>query len=197
MIKAILFDAGDVITKFSSDTFNNFIKQRGGNIEKDKQFFKQKKSLYDQNKISTEQFWNQYIVATGVTATTKELINLIRRTIHRDEEMMTLLKNLKMHYRIILASNLDQVTYEETHKLIGKIFDAEYPSFRIGKLKSDPSFFATILREQSLTPQDTIFIDDSRNNIISASSMGIKGIIFKNHDQLVKELNQLGVSTQI
>ena len=193
-MKTLIFDAGDVITYFTLDDFGTFIRSRDCSVEQDKAFFKEKKSLYDAGEMTTEQFWREYIQVTGVRATPEELISAIRSTIHVDKDMLSLLSQLKKNHRLLLASNIDPVTYEETERLLGSdLFEAQYISFKMGKLKSDPTFFSDIIRQQALSPEDAVFIDDSRRNVASAESVGIKGIVFKNRAQLIEELKLLGI----
>ena len=50
-----------------------------------------------------------------------------------------------------------------------------------------------MIKDSKINPKETIFIDDYKNNIENAEKLGIKGILFKNAEQLEKELNILEI----
>ncbi|NTU69886.1 HAD family phosphatase, partial [bacterium] len=50
-----------------------------------------------------------------------------------------------------------------------------------------------VIKKLNINPEETIFIDDREKNVKVAQSLGIKGIIFKNKNQLIKDFNNLGV----
>lgn len=53
--------------------------------------------------------------------------------------------------------------------------------------------YEIILDRYQITPQTSVFIDDNLKNVEAARTLGINAVQFKNSQQLINELNHLGV----
>jgi len=69
-------------------------------------------------------------------------------------------------------------------------------SGREGVAKPDPAIFRRLLDRFGLTPNTTLMIDDSQQNIEAASQLGIRTILFRSSRQLRTELEDVGVLTR-
>ena len=74
-----------------------------------------------------------------------------------------------------------------------EIFKHKYFSYEYGMLKNDEGTFKYILEKEKIIPSETIFIDDSKENIEMAIEEGIQGIIFENAKQLEYELKKMQI----
>jgi len=61
-------------------------------------------------------------------------------------------------------------------------------------VKPDHKIYHILLDRFNLTPQETIFIDDSFPNVEAARQLGIHGIHYNNPDQIYAQLQQLAVT---
>lgn len=95
---------------------------------------------------------------------------------------LNVLKRLKSEgYRLILLSNTNpfMMSWAESDEFDGMghsvhyYFDATYMSYLVGCMKPDCRFFSTVLKSESILPDETLFIDDGNRNVEMASSMGI------------------------
>lgn len=59
--------------------------------------------------------------------------------------------------------------------------------------KPDPRIYQLILDRYQITPQNAVFIDDSKRNVEVAETFDIKGIHFQSPEQLEADLKNLGV----
>ena len=66
----------------------------------------------------------------------------------------------------------------------------QYFSYEYGILKDDEGTFKYILEKEKIIPSETIFIDDSEDNIEMVNREGIQGIVFQNAKQLEYELKK-------
>jgi putative hydrolase of the HAD superfamily len=76
------------------------------------------------------------------------------------------------------------------------LFDREFYSCRVGFAKPDPAYFAHILAELDLLPEQALFIDDVEANVASARRVGIRSVHFAANagaDVLVAHLTAHGV----
>jgi putative hydrolase of the HAD superfamily len=67
-------------------------------------------------------------------------------------------------------------------------FDHIYNSYYLGKGKRDPSLFTDVVNELKLLPGEVLFIDDNDNNVQTARAMGLRAILYLDHEGFVSEL---------
>lgn len=103
-------------------------------------------------------------------------------------QRIQLLEKIKDHYKIYLLSNTNALHYpvytEDLQKSYGykslhDLFNGVYLSFELGLRKPDPEIFRLVLNENALNPEETVFIDDSEQNLPPARSLGMKTIFLK------------------
>ena len=124
-------------------------------------------------------------------------------------ENFELLKHLKNNYRTFMLSNTNAIHVQRYGKSwkdkfgledgLSNLFEQVYYSHKVGLKKPDHKIFCYILKENKLKPEETLFIDDSVQNIITANNLGLKTInlterisllkLFK-EDKLLNELKQ-------
>jgi HAD superfamily hydrolase (TIGR01509 family) len=72
-----------------------------------------------------------------------------------------------------------------------KLFDGMVVSSELKRIKPDPEIFRHLLEGYSLNPQETVFIDDVKDNTEAAQKLGIVAIQFTTPEALRKELERL------
>ncbi len=87
-----------------------------------------------------------------------------------------ILKDLKSKYKLVLVSNSNFIHREIVTKKynIETYFDFVFFSDVIGLLKPDKEFFEYAIKETKSKKEEIYFFDDSKLNIDSANSIGIK-----------------------
>lgn len=198
MIKAIIFDYGGVLTlgkfediycklaellKIDTDEFLNF----------------RDKSLRGMflGRITTEKFCEmvkkEFKLDCDVIEYYKEAYSeIINKNINDD--ILKLIKKLKDNYKIVLLSNILKL-HADINKKNGLFsdFDELILSCEVGFVKPDPRIYNLTLKKINLNPEECIFIDDSKDNIKAAYEIGIKTVLYKNKEDLIRNLNGLGV----
>ena len=56
--------------------------------------------------------------------------------------------------------------------------DKIFVSYELGLLKPDKAIYQSVLAKLNAKPEEVIFIDDKRENVEAAKSLGINGIVF-------------------
>nr|WP_308254904.1 HAD-IA family hydrolase [Geminocystis sp. GBBB08] len=56
------------------------------------------------------------------------------------------------------------------------LFEKIYYSYEVGLHKPDIKIFDYVVKDSNLNPEKTLFIDDNKNNILSATQYGLKTI---------------------
>jgi HAD superfamily hydrolase (TIGR01509 family) len=190
-MKVLLTDIGDVLVSFNFKVFLDFVESRNGDITKDRNYFQKYKSKVDEGTLELKTFWEGYIMETGVKASVIELREQSKKTLVSNLKMITFLE--KVNYAsipIIIASNTDEATFEEFQRLFNmSLFNKTYLSYEMKKLKRDPLFFIEILQNEELEPKEILFIDDSKEIIDTAKSLGIQTHLFTNVPDFLKVAN--------
>jgi FMN phosphatase YigB (HAD superfamily) len=72
------------------------------------------------------------------------------------------------------------------------IFDKVFTSCAAGERKPHLGFYRHVLAETGSNPHSTVFVDDKLENVLSARSLGLHGIIFDSHEVKRTLRNVLG-----
>jgi FMN phosphatase YigB (HAD superfamily) len=109
-------------------------------------------------------------------------------------ERIELIERLKKTHRIFLFSNTNEIHLEAFRKIIleehgdadllDNLFHQTYYSHLVGKRKPTEDAFRTILDEQGLIAEKTLFIDDSIQHVEGSRKIGIRGIHLEQLDIL-------------
>lgn len=196
MIKNIIFDLSEVI--ISGYIGVEKIIEKNTSISSEK-FLERKKETINifldtmRGKYSEDEYLSYLLQDTNWKISKDELKLFIRENLNRPVKgTMNIIKTLKENYNLILLSdNIKEwmnYIFENNEDLA--IFDHKYFSYDIKGLKLDEDTFEYIINDLNIKPEETIFIDDYEGNVQVANKNGIKGIIFKNAEQLTKELEE-------
>jgi 2-haloacid dehalogenase len=60
-------------------------------------------------------------------------------------------------------------------------------------IKPDPQIYRILLERNGISPEEAVFIDDSRPNIVAADALGLQGVHFTSPERLKEELTALGL----
>lgn len=107
----------------------------------------------------------------------------------------TILRQLLQKYDVFLLSDHAREWARHIrviHPFIGE-FKQVFFSYELGKTKKNPETFNEVLMSISCRAEECWLIDDSAQNIGTAASIGVNGILFRNAKQLHKELVSLSI----
>ena len=99
-------------------------------------------------------------------------------------------------FRLFVLSNMQKHAWEYLKQNYGfwSYFKGIVVSFEIQQIKPDPEIFKHIIEKYEIIPAQAIFLDDLKNNILSAQTFGIKTIHVGNIEEAIAELyDQLGI----
>jgi len=196
MIKAIIFDYGGVLSvKGSLSSFGEIYAPKFG---VDPEEFK--KVIIDNwfkariNNMDSKLFWINI----------SKFLKIDYKTLRKDllefsgfnHEVLVLIKKLKKNYKLGLLSNQIEDWLEEIiaeHKL-NEVFDVITTSYKSKIAKPDISIFKETIEQLGVNPAECIYVDDMEQNIPPAKELGMKMILFKNFEQLKKELISFSVN---
>ena len=124
----------------------------------------------------------------------ERILNAVPRFLTPIEETIDLIRDLsRTENRLFVLSNmhLASIAYLEQHHDIWTMFDGIVISSRIQMVKPERQIYTYLLNRYQLQPGETVFIDDIKENLAAAASMGIRTIRFVNPSQCQRDLAQV------
>lgn len=114
------------------------------------------------------------------------------------ESTVKILKLLKTRgYNLLYLSNISNQIYAcvfEKYDFFNN-FDGGIISAKVNMMKPDTDIFISLIKKYKIDPDESIFIDDTLNNIKTASNLGFETIHLATPDTLQKDLDMLGIDT--
>ena len=186
-MKLIIFDVGGVVCSNTSvvDHLSSYL-----NLSR-KQFldFAYQSGLHKlhEGKVCVKDFWEKFSELYGKTIEEDLWAKFFKPDLI--VETVEIILELKKKHRIVAGTNTIESHYKiHTARNDYRFFDSIYASHIIGISKPDTRFFNHILEKEKVKPEDTVFIDDTSENVESAAKLGIKSILFTSAQELRRQL---------
>ena len=191
-IKAIIFDFGGVILNIDYNKTSKAFTDLG--VKNFDEMYSQKNAnpLFhdlEEGKINEEEFYNAFRTSRQLKLTDQQIKKAWNAILLRyREEALQTLATIKNKYRLYLLSNTNSIHHKEFNKIfedqigsgsLNDYFDKAYYSHEIKLRKPGKDAYQYVLKENSLSPSETLFIDDSIQNIEAAKSLGLQTIFLK------------------
>ena len=198
MIRGILFDFGNVISSFDVGIFLGKLRDWSGvdaGTLRERIYGSGLHSRYERGDISSERFYREISRRTGARVSAEEFAEGFTDIFTPLEATHGLIRALKGRYRLGLLSNTNEWHFERHIRGVPvfPFFDAVTLSFEVRALKPEPEIYLDALRKLSLPPEACVFIDDIEKYAEGAAALGIRGIQYTGHADLLRELSDLGV----
>mgnify|MGYP000187958732 CR=1 FL=1 len=200
-IKNIVFDIGQVLLTFNPEQYlrERFNLSTGQIKEIAKETFRSKVWLdLDRGKISKNEAAEVFaeelpeysqVLIEGVL-NWEEILNPI-------EPNVELLRDFYNNdaYEVYALSNFNDESYQvakQKFSFLG-LFAGEIISGQVGYIKPEPEIYQLLLERFGLKPSETLFIDDSKENLVTAEELGIKTVHYRSPEQLQREIKHLNL----
>lgn len=182
----IIFDFGGVILDIDPDlSRRRFVEMLG--MEKARLLeTEQLPQLYEKGNISRTEFVERInqIAKTNISET--EIIAAWNAMLlNYKPARIEWIKRLHQNHKLLMLSNTNDAHFEYFHnKLIAEygvtfyqLFDHVYLSHEMGMLKPSHEIYETVIREQQLNLQRTLFIEDTERNVAGAQEVGLQTLL--------------------
>ncbi|KAG6857679.1 hypothetical protein H0H87_004095 [Tephrocybe sp. NHM501043] len=190
---AIIFDLGDVLFKWSSDTKTSISPRTLRDILSSPTWFD-----YERGRLSESECYakvgEEFILESDEIASA---FQQARDSLQADNQLIALIRELKAQshgqLQVFAMSNISLPDYEvlRSKPADWSIFDQVFTSGAAGERKPNLGFFTQVLSATGVDPHSTIFVDDRSENVLSARSLGLHGIIFDNSHNVGRALRNL------
>lgn len=153
--------------------------------------------LFDQGTIDTDYAVKRAASRIGTTDDdVRSVLTHLYSSLEPIPETISLIKRVEKHdHRLFCLSNMPAPTIEylEDRYDFLELFDHSVISSRVKMAKPDEEIFRHLLDHYDLTPEETVFIDDSEKNIAAAKAFGINTIHFSDASDCEEKLAAVGV----
>ena len=180
----IVFDLGGVVFDWQPDKIIRrvFAASKTQNLVKAEIFEHADWVELDRGTITLDQAIGRGASRTGLPRERIEkLLNEVPRSLTPIQETIDLIRSIRdSKNRFVVLSNMHiaSISYLEKKHKIWDMFDGIVISSRIQKVKPEIEIYEHLLKEFKLNATETVFIDDMRENLTAASSIGIQTIRF-------------------
>lgn len=182
----IIFDFGGVILDIDPDlSRHEFVKMLG--IDNARRLEEEMlPQLYETGRIDRAGFVAKINQIAGSNYSESEILKAWNAMLlNYRQPRIEWIKRLHSTHRLLLLSNTNDSHFEYFHnKLIAEfgvtfyqLFDHVYLSHEMGMLKPSYEIFETVIKEQQLNPQRTLFIEDTARNAAAAQEVGLQTLL--------------------
>lgn len=113
----------------------------------------------------------------------------------KNRAVYNLAERLKRDYKLAMVSNINILHFEYLKNKfnIFDIFPDIITSCAVGSRKPRPLIYQRTIATLGVSPGEAFYTDDRPELVESAKELGIKGFVFKDVEQLKRDLKSLGV----
>jgi len=202
-MKAVIFDLGNVLIDFNhklaAEKISGFSDRTPQQIF-DLFFDSELAGLFEEGYITPEDFFLKIKKQLGLSLDYEGFVpiyNGIFFLTEKNHSVYNLTRVLKDHYKIALLSNINVLHFDYLKKNFSHLFDAFHyivTSYELGLRKPHPLIYQKTLEILAVSPQQVFYTDDRPELIRGAQELGIRSFVFKNIQQLKKDLLSTGIS---
>lgn len=109
-----------------------------------------------------------------------------------DIELVNLIRSLRGNYHTGLISNAwDGMRPFLVKSNLLDLFETVVISAEVGVMKPEERIYRLALEQAQVKPEESVFVDDMPANIEACQQVGMQGILFKNPQEAMKQLEKL------
>lgn len=195
MVKAVFFDYDGVLTrdKTGSLTMNRFLSARTGIP-----FDRVRKALQKHNRALNEGEASYADVWPAVCAELErdvpfDLVIKAFESTPLNDAMLSLARGLKGRYFVglITDNKKERIDHLKPYQRLPELFDPIVVSAEVRCTKANPRIFELAIAHLRVDPEDTVFIDNTRHNLVAPAALGMKTVHFDDDKNDVAGLTRL------
>ena len=185
-IDTIIFDFGGVLINIDYHRTIDAFKSLGLEDFEERYSQANQSSLFNDfetGKLSTQRFVNELLDFLPAGTSPNQVVQAWNAMIlDVPTSAVDVLQSLQGKYRIFLLSNTNEIHIPKALNEWNKVttvdfydcFDHVYLSHEVGMRKPNEEIFQFVCREQSIVPENALFIDDSAQHLVGAQKAGLQ-----------------------
>lgn len=195
MYKNIIFDLGGVVVNFAPKDFlmDRFMNKKAEDMVYALTFGSKEWEELDRGDISrgtANRIMLENAARCGRTFEVQTVIDEWETILQTNQRTLKTMCKLKLAgYHLYYLSNIASDTFEQiSHRDFFPLFDGGIASCDVHLCKPDPQIYTMLMQKYHLAYDESIFIDDNKQNAQAAYNLGITGILYKNHKSFERAL---------
>jgi putative hydrolase of the HAD superfamily len=200
MVKAIIFDWGGVLCEDTARGLVSYFSQALQVApEPLVRAFRPFLPAFQKGEISEDDLWQGMAAALRIERPYNQSLwgQALRAIYVPKKEVFALASRLKEKgYLVGLLSNTEMAAMAFFHEQGYAMFDAAVFSCAEGTRKPEQRIYEIALERLGVRPHETVFIDDRADFIAGAQKLGIRTILFKDHEQMRQDLVSFAISLE-
>lgn len=196
-INTLIFDLGGVIVDLAPDrTLFEFAQLAGKPVPEIRTLYTEHPAFaaYETGRIDDDEFRATIRAMFGMNLNDTDIDRCWNAMlVNLPQEKLALLNRLKKYFTTLILSNTNPIhlAYLRERMMEGQLLDtyvhhAHY-SHKLGMRKPDREIFEYVLHAHTLTPGQTLFLDDNPDNIQAARTCGMEAWLIE-HPSRVMDL---------
>lgn len=196
MVKNIIFDLGNVLIKYDPKTFiETYVSEKNREQFISSVFHSDEWQDLDRGTLSYEKAVEVFSERNPEEKIAVERLfkNNIQDALFPNMKNIEFVKRLKEeNYKLYILSNFHRESFEMISEKLEfeKFFDGKIVSCYCHLLKPEKEIYDLILGEYNLSPEETLFIDDTKANIEKAKELGIQVVHLTSLEELEKKVRE-------
>lgn len=152
---------------------------------------------YERGELSQQQCYANITKDFGLAeGAWEEAVSQLELTLKPNHEFLDAIKDLKATFpelHVHAFSNISQPDFEKLKPTIDGwgIFESVVTSYAIGDRKPDFDSYRKLQDSAKIQAHASIFVDDRSENVVTAHSLGFRGILFDSTKHVVAQLHNL------
>ena len=181
-----IFDMGGVVT-YNTEVLPDIISYLNITEEEFFTYVDEELGKFIEGRITSGEFWIEFSKRYDKRVEEELFGKFFKPSLNQGT--VDLIKQLKDDLRVVCGTNTVDPHYDYfINHGDYDIFDAVYASNKMGVSKPDPDFYWYILRKEEIKPENTVFVDDTEVNVLSARKIGINSILFTDSNSLRQQI---------
>jgi putative hydrolase of the HAD superfamily len=197
MIKAIIFDIGNVLLPFDFAIAIRKLRQKS-EVDSLLAAMEPVKFAYESGAIGRGEFVERMRTVLHYTGSEEEFVSVWEDIFWENPPMLEAVQALQRQYPLYLLSNTSDLHIEYVfakHPALFGLFKDGVYSYRAKCFKPDRKIFEMALKQFGVVAGETLFVDDLQPNVDAALALGMNAVRYdyKRHGDFVGKLKERGI----
>ena len=204
-LRAVVFDYGMVLTgPPDPEAHAALLRITGLTLARFESLYWANRPAYDEGKLTGLAFWQKLVRDAGLALGPEKIeeLNQLDARMWTTENPAMLAWQLQLKERGLktaILSNIGDSVVESIEREFNWLhrFDVLVWSYQFGIAKPDPAIYRHTLDELGTTSEETLFIDDRRENVEAARALGMPAIQYSSVERLRADLIAAGLVAEL
>ncbi len=195
-VEAFIFDIGNVLLTFDYGRVHRALGEAGVTVT-DLPAVQELALRYERGTVGNREFLASLSAFAGHALPEEDLARAWQDIFEPNAPMWEVVAALHGRYPLYLLSNTNRLQHDhivERYRIFAKFADGVY-SYREKMMKPEPEIFEMAIRQFSVRPEATIYIDDIPANVEAARAAGLQALCYHRaaHGEFLDALRAHGV----